>query len=62
MYIKEMPSANTFDIAKAMLLSCKLEYIAYMFNTKTTIITKYPISLTSSIDNVTYRVIVNQKK
>nr|DAZ62143.1 MAG TPA: hypothetical protein [Caudoviricetes sp.] len=27
-----------------MLLSCKLEYIAYMFNTKTTIITKYPIS------------------
>lgn len=57
-----MPSANTFDIAKAMLLSFKLEYIAYMFNTKTTIITKYPISLTSSIDNVTYRVIVNQKK
>ena len=40
-----MPSASTFDIAKALSLSCMQEYIAYIFSNKTTRITTQSITL-----------------
>lgn len=40
-----MPSASTFDIAKALLLSCIHETIAYIFSNRTARITTPSINL-----------------